>query len=1031
MKKIKLNLLAINPLLLSLLISISSTLTFAGESFIPLQKGLRIASDDLIYNDQVLSSKEADRLAKDQQINLASLNPLENDIWSDKVTNVIDQKSIAINELDILTYEGALSSNSGLFRFNAIPVDGNKIFTIHLDKSLHSMLLRKNLLRALGYKIPAIKYLKKVTIQFSNKFALDNFLKKEIPEATLGASERWATSNLVTQDLLSVTLRDVAISEPNEFDFYNVSMGLPTQVINSRTLRGLALPYALVDLYESINKFSWVSCKVDNKAVIVPHFTSNDFATTIDDAAWMLGRMNRLTRAEIQKIVAESYMPKEVELILVEKIISRRNALNRCFQVKAPETVFNAKINGENVKEGKLLKKEYSDYASRFAYGDAESPLEQLRFFLYSKLQSNVIDNLVNRLNSELVTFDLSKKRTEYFQNQFNEGLDHFVKTGELLPIKVGAWVEPMFGVNLILSRDIILGNYLGTDNLVQLADTFGAGVDVGVFVGIEGIGYDIAPSLKVSTSLVRTYTHLKPVKSLKESLKEDYRNMFVGLMKKSLKETFFSLSELKQLDAKDGEEQTEAKETQRKKIEDLFKEIDKNLNVGESLIITDKLLPSATLKINYNQGLVGAGVGITGGATVLKRIHLYKKSPKILQIYDDSGFVKNIDLSFQVSSYINLIRLNGAIDKGHYNVNSYMVNLSTDLSENPNLFTNALGVFSVLKNRDFEILNSNNPPVKLDVQFKDKSKGLSVLFWKMKSLTGTTYFDIKAKDGVQGTYFSLEKDFLTGLNPEAFSKQLLNYYLVKSDLDNVQITEEADKNPGETFFGKSQTQKIRFEAVVGSDKKFGQKFLALSDIKQGWAISEKKLRKFMKGVNAKFQENLFEPDAIDFNKMRLFRVGYHMNIYNRGLERLHSIKAEDINPLEVKYKQDRFCQHDDPNIRSAQCGDLNWIKSLIKKCQKPMSEELKANCSVSLFEKMMDDLNFKDFQKLIGEDNLYVYGSIDGFREKSEILNDTVFSNTIGKIGNKQWNGPLEVVRDLLGLSAGETSGSWIRQGL
>ncbi|NOT80888.1 MAG: hypothetical protein HOP07_18030 [Bacteriovoracaceae bacterium] len=1031
MKKIKLNLLAINPLLLGLLISISSSLTFAGESFIPLQKGLRIASDDLVYNDQVLSSKEADRLAKDQQVNLANLNPLENDIWSDQVTNILDQKSIAINELDVLTYEGALSSNSGLFRFNAIPVDGNKIFTIHLDKSLHSMLLRKNLLRALGYKVPAMKYLKKVTIQFNNKFALENFLKKEIPEATLGASERWATSNLVTQDLLSVTLRDVAISEPNEFDFYNVSMGLPTQVINSRTLRGLALPYALVDLYESINKFSWVSCKVDNKAVIVPHFTSNDFATTIDDAAWMLGRMNRLTRAEIQKIVAESYMPKEVELILVEKIISRRNALNRCFQVKTPEIAFNAKINGENVKEGKLLKKEYSDYASRFAYGDAESPLEQLRFFLYSKLQSNVIDNLVNRLNSELVTFDLSKKRTEYFQNQFNEGLDHFVKTGELLPIKVGSWVEPMFGLNLILSRDIILGNYLGTDNLVQLADTFGAGVDVGVFVGIEGLGYDIAPSLKVSTSLVRTYTHLKPVKSLKESLKEDYRNMFVGLMKKSLKETFFSLSELKQIDAKDGEEQTEAKETQRKKIEELFKEIDKNLNVGESLIITDKLLPSATLKINYNQGLVGAGVGIAGSATVLKRIHLYKKSPKILQIYDDSGFVKNIDLSFQVSSYINLIRLNGAIDKGHYNVNSYMVNLSTDLSENPNLFTNALGVFSVLKNRDFELLNSNNPPVKLDVQFKDKSKGLSVLFWKMKSLTGMTYFDIKAKDGVQGTYFSLEKDFLTGLNPEAFSKQLLNYYLVKSDLDNVQITEEADKNPGETFFGKSQTQKIRFEAVVGSDKKFGQKFLALSDIKQGWAISEKKLRKFMLGVNTKFQENLFEPDAIDFKKMRLFRVGYHMNIYNRGLERLHSIKAEDINPLEVKYKQERFCQHDNPNSRSAQCGDLNWIKSLIKKCQKPMNEELKASCSVSLFQKMMDDLNFKDFQKLIGEDNLYVYGSIDGFREKSEILNDTVFSNTIGKIGNKQWNGPLEVVRDLLGLSAGETSGSWIRQRL
>jgi hypothetical protein len=63
--------------------------------------------------------------------------------------------------------------------------------------------------------------------------------------------------------------------------------------------------------------------------------------------------------------------------------------------------------------------------------------------------------------------------------------------------------------------------------------------------------------------------------------------------------------------------------------------------------------------------------------------------------------------------------------------------------------------------------------------------------------------------------------------------------------------------------------------------------------------------------------------------------------------------------------------------------------------------------------------------------DNIYVYGTIDGFREKSEILNDTVYSNTIGKIGNKQWNGPLDVVRDLLGLTGGEFSGSWIRKGL
>lgn len=1032
MKKINKKLLCFCVLLSSLV----CTALYAGESFIPLQKGLRIASDDLIYNNQILSSRDADQLNANKKIDLSTLNPKSNDIWDKSVTAVDDQAAIVIKDNDILTFEGSLLSNTGLFRFNAIPVNGNKIYTIHLDKSLHTMLLRKNLLRALGYKIPAMKYLRSVTIKFDSKFAMEAFLKSDIPEATLGASERWAKAN---ESKLTVTLKDIAVTEPTEYDFYNVSMGVPTQVINSRSLRALVVPYSLVDLYESVNKFSWVDGKLDNKAVILAHFTNNEFATTIDDAVWMLNKVNKLTRADFQKIVADAFFPNEVELLLVEKLVSRRNSLNKVFDLKAEELKFNPSVSsGSGLKDGKVLQKEYPDYASRFAYGDAESPLEQLRFFLYSKVQSNIIDNLVNKLNGEMSFFDLNNKRTDYFQKQFKDGLDHFVDTGELLPIKVGVWYAPVVNVNLILSRDIVLGNYLGTDNLVQLADTFGASADIGVFAGIEGIGTDLAGSAKASVSLVRSFSHVKPVKNLKQSLKEPFKNIFVSLLKKSLKDNFFSLAELKSFDDKNTTDAV--KDAQKKKIEGIFKEIDKTLDVGESLILTDRLVPSASVRISFNQGLIGAGVGVSGGVTILKRIHLYKKSAKILQIYDDSGFVKNIDISLFVSNYITLVKLNAAFDNGHYRVNSYMVNLSTDLAENPNLFSNALGVYNVLKNKDFEILDANNPPVKLDVQFKDKQTGLSLLFWRVKSLSGKTYYDVKAKDGVVGTYFSLEKDFLTGLNPEAFSKQLMNYYIAK-EVEDLQISDDEGPNPGESFFGRSRTQKLRFEAAVDSNKKFTQKFLDLSDIKQGWGMSENKVRKFMENVNKKFQAPLFDPGQIDFKKLRLYNIGYHMNLYNKGIERLHRITVKDILPLEVIYKKERRpgCDTTDaedvkkrnPNLQRAICGDLTYLKNTILRCQTVKTDEKMAECSTELFEQMMNDMKFTDFKKLIGEDNLYIYGSIDGFREKSEILNDTIYSNTIGKIGSKQWNGPLEIVRDLLGLSDGEFSGSWLRKGL
>jgi hypothetical protein len=511
---------------------------------------------------------------------------------------------------------------------------------------------------------------------------------------------------------------------------------------------------------------------------------------------------------------------------------------------------------------------------------------------------------------------------------------------------------------------------------------------------------------------------------------------MFVNLLKKSLKEKFFSLAELKSLDEANATDA--AKEEQRKKIESVLTEIDKTLAVGESLIVTDRFVPSVAVRLNFNQGLVGAGVGASGGVTVLKRIHLYKKSPKLLQIYDDSGFVKNINVSFFVSNYINLVKVNAAYDFGHYNVKSYMVNLSTDRSENPNLFSNAMGVYNVLKNKDFEVLESVNPAVNLDVRFTDKEKGLSLLFWRVKSLNGKTYYELKAKDGVVGTFFSLEKDFLTGLNPESFSKQIVNYYL-SSNLESIHLTDAEGNNPGESLFGRSRTQKVRFEASVDSDKKFNQKFIDLSDVKQGWAMSDKKIKKFMEETNKKFQAKLFDPGQADFKRLRLFNIGYHMNLYNKGIERLHAITLKDINSLEGVYKNERrvgcdkndFGSRNESHMKRAGCGDLTYLKNLIGSCNKKKTDEAMAECGIKLLDQMMSDLNFNDLKKLIGEDNFYIYGTINGFREQSEILNDTIYSNTIGKIGSKQWNGPLEVVRELLGLSDGEFSGSWMRKGL
>lgn len=983
----------------------------AGESMVPLIKGPVLPSDDLVYNGNILSARDASVL---KDVDLSLLNPKPNDVWPDKITKTAqdDQNNIALNDKSEATYQGALLSNSGLFRFNALSDIDGKIYTIHLDKTLHTLLLRKNLLRKLGYEIPETKYLKQLIVKFQSQQEMDQFLKKEIPEATLGASERWAKS----VNNLEVVLQDVAVTEPSETDFYNVAMGLPGQSINSRTIRSLVIPYNLLDLSESVNKFNWVGGKIDNNFLVLSHFTNNQFITSIDDANWMVRKINKLTRNDFKEVVDQAFFPGDVGALVLEKIISRRNFLNKLLSNQEKNISFDP-----NVSSGKIKEQSYAGYASRFAYGDAESPMDQMWQFFKSIVQSNVIDNLIEAFNKKLVDTSIGDARTEYFQQQFKSGLDHFLQTGELRPIGVGTWTSPYANIRLLFSRDIVIGNYLGANNLVQMADTIGGSLDLGLHIGIEGLGNDLSSNLRMGMSVVRTYSHLKPVKTLKVSLKEPYRNMFVSHLKNSLAKKYFSLSELKKLNSSDTEKN--------KQIQELLKVIEKQLDVGESLIMTDRVMNTADIKLNLTQAIFSGGLGVNTSIATIARIHFFKKSASVIQIFDDAGEVKTIDLSFQMKNYIPILKIGAKLDKGNYNVKSYMVNISSDLTENPNFYTNAQGIYEILSNRNFEIINTVTTPIKVKASFLDKTGRFSFLLWKMKWLSAKSYYDVEAKDGLHGSYFSYTKNFTTGLNFESFSKQLGNYYLADRD-KKISVSSNGDKNPGETLFGKSSTQSIVFEAEIDKDKTFTKQFLSLSDVKQGWSTSKKGLLNFIASTNKKFQAPLFDVQQIDFKKIRLYRIGYHLNFYERGIARLSEINLADIQNLETRYKKFEACTEEYPGYGTIFCGDLHELKSHVKKCAREETPEDKNVCLTDLAQKMFNDLKFEDLKTLIGENNLYVYGTIDGYREKSEILNDTIYSNSIGKIGSNKWQGPLQVVREMIGVSDGEFSGGWLREG-
>tara|TARA_R110002072_G_scaffold1989_1_gene16258 strand:- start:32516 stop:35629 length:3114 start_codon:yes stop_codon:yes gene_type:complete len=1028
------------------------TATHAQEARIPLEN-VRQPSRDLLFNGQVLTSEQAWRMAQDENIklDLSALDPKPSSIYNTEVKNQND--IININGEEEYDFMAAIASHSGLQRFNVLSGNKENVYTIHLDKTLHTYLLRKNLLRKLGFVIPAMKWMPKLKVRFATIEERNKFLERAIPESTFGTAKRWigVFPSDLKDDQLELEFQDVVVTAPNEYDHYNPSVMIPPRRLTTRTLRSLIVPYALLDLKESVNKFEWTVGRVDNDELVLPHFTQSNFDASMDDLLWMGRKLAKLKRSDFVEIVKDSHFPIEVEKLVLEKILSRKNTLLEILKIEHTEEEVNTNVNhGDFLVKGKLKKEDWDGYATRFAHGDPESPFKDIGYFLLAKLQSATIDNLIGKANEYLSAYDPNDVKTEFHNDQFQEGLEHFTETGTFKEFNVDGWVSPIVDGNLILSRDIVVGNYLGTDNLVQLADTIGYGVTLGAHIGIENVDWWPSAFLRANLSYVKSFTHLKPVRSLKASFKEPYKNMYVPLLKRNIKK---ELKKLTKLANQEGEVDEEEKN---KLLAEIIEVINENLGVGESLIMTSRIVPSALLSGRLFVYDTSVSLGVGTDKVFLKRMHFYRKDTDTIQIYDDKGNAFSLKMNAGIDNKIPIVRLELKDTKGKYEVNVHNVNINTDEEKNPKFYEYATALLSLMSDDSTELLESIERPIKIGSNFHDKSTKLSFLMWRSKYLRKQSRLNIENQKGQKSELISVTHDGQSGINYESFAKDIVNFYLGKylreEEIDiNISLNPERWKNPAHTFKGVAETYSGRYEAQVtrtNNVEKAKRAFIGLTWKREGWSASRNKMKKLIKKTNEKFEQVIFDERTVnDLDKLSLYEITVNTNLYESGIQRVKEISEDEIKKIQRKYITNRRNTPDcrvrrsrAHQMRTAQtlieCGNLNLLSRKVEECRDTnangkASLEDKGKCYLDLAAKLYQYLEFKDFKEIIGLDNMFVYGSINGFRKNSEILNNPIQSQTIGKVRARYWNGPIDVIREILNVQGGELHGSWIRESL
>lgn len=1018
--------------LILLLLLLGASGVFAQASGIPTRY-MNDPAVDLVRNGKLLMPDEVHQLKEESRgrFDISSLNPIESsDLWKNEFPARLAIDKNPLNDMDEVNYVSPVLTPSGLFRFNVQNKLGDgKIYTMMLGKTVHSILLAKSLLRKIGYKVPDIKHLPRITLKFKSKREKHSFLEY-FDKVVMLASQYWVIEDLNDDTLI---IQDLIVMESNH-SIYNLAVGVTSDMILGRRLfSALAVPLSIVNLTESVNLLRWNVGVSSSGQVNLFHDSLQEFQCTWDDARWITKRIEKLTREDWKEIVESSNTPKPVQTILLEKILSRRNSAMKLFKVDAEQFKIDSKVsNGVELVNGKLTQQFWPGYGSRFAYGDPDSPLSdsEIKSWVKGRAVSTLLDLTVSQINQiPYLSTDIQKINEANFQKHIEAAIAEATENNTPVEVPLKSWVIPTFRGNLILSRNIVTGTYLGTDNLVQLVDTFGVSLSAGAFVGAMGL--PVQASASGEGSLVRTFAHLRPVTSMEKALKYPFRNIFIPLVKREFGKKLYDAA-LVSVDPSASEE------TKINAITDALKPFKNSMGIGESLLVTDSLNVSGGVKAGAGYGVFLKGsVGILPGSSVVSRFHVHRKSEHVFQIYRDLGTNASIGAVFDLDSLIPVLKLSYKKTKGLARVKYFSIDLNP---ANPNVLKNMSLLRKAIihsSTRELEEKEETKPYI-LKTAFKESTPNINLLFWQWNWNNSSTNLSVTNPQGDQRFFSRQYHGTSRGKNYQAYANGLISHWVSLLFDKKAGLSESTGSNPGYSFKGSAQTKYMTLDQEIDKDGKLIEPFIRLSRIFNGWSIDRKNAEKILDSLRNRYRHEFYNAPVLnDTRKIFMYNISLNMFFYRAGIEHMLNMNVDDIRQVFRQHKsykdlminpqyenvrrnidQDETLSNADKRDEKKRQAELDKRSGAAKflrfvtrfrKYESQGKEEKANKYLLKAFSQMELNLTLAGITKLMGsENNFYVNSRIDGFREGDEDGDKAIVSNALGDFGSPNILGPM-----------------------
>lgn len=505
---------------------------------------MRPVSDLVDTNGELLDVSDIVRLQK-QGKDISLLNPTDNRLYRSVPARLDDFK-----EIKFIEYDRGIKFDSHealpLFTYMArVQALGKPQTSLRFAMSRYTqpVLMRAHLLRKIGYYAPIPKYFPRMKINFSSVAQMESFVLRAARVSDL-AESKWLIERNDKEKY--IIMKSVTIEEATT-DVFDAHWGLAPSPKNEnnrpeldrysrmRAWRALLIPFTLVDVPESINRFSSKCGKWNGSVFTINHPFAESFqGVTKEDVRWVLARLAKLNNEDWREIVAAAQYPEAPAQLVYAKLMHRLDCFNKAFDIKPQQPLELPALEFSSVDrtvvEGKLLQCEWPDHPQRFCHGDRESPYKDgdtLRYFGI-ELRSSKIKEGLARLNDKIAfrtTEDAAKKRALEISNRIRE----HIRTKPLEPLYQERewWGGTTFGISGDAQRTLSTGTYYESSAPLQLVDNLSVAASLGYFSTMEGLKY-VRPFVGGNVSIVRSYTHVRPVDSVKKAQDvEWFKNLF------------------------------------------------------------------------------------------------------------------------------------------------------------------------------------------------------------------------------------------------------------------------------------------------------------------------------------------------------------------------------------------------------------------------------------------------------------------------------------------------------------------------